>query len=96
MKDLFPCPWCGNKPGAHPAGHEGFWRIACSHCFALGPSGNTVEEARRKWDMRKDLFPRQQLEGSYPVVLYFDNRADVDAFVKLVQEAKPNLKSEAL
>lgn len=37
--------------------------------------------------------PIEQLEGSFPVVLYFGNEADLDEFIDSVKEAKPQMKA---
>lgn len=40
--------------------------------------------------------PIPELEGTFPLVLYFGNRADMDEFVRLIKEAKPRLVSRSL
>lgn len=41
-------------------------------------------------------FPTPELEGTYPVVLYFGTEADRDEFIALVREAKPGMVARKL
>jgi phage FluMu protein Com len=40
--------------------------------------------------------PIPELEGTYPVVLYFGNEEDRDEFMAIVQEAKPGMITRKL
>ena len=40
--------------------------------------------------------PVKELEGTFPVVLYFGNDKDREEFIKVVKEAKPNLVAKKL
>lgn len=63
-------------------------------------------DARRKQQMkrlveenrvlREALHPHAGIKDTYPLILYFDSKADANAFVALVQEAKPGMKSYQL
>lgn len=37
-----------------------------------------------------------ELEGSFPLVLYFGSAADADEFSRLVQQAKPGMVAQAI
>lgn len=40
--------------------------------------------------------PCEELQGRYPIVLYFKDKKEAHGFVALVKEAKPNLIERAL
>ena len=42
------------------------------------------------------MAPLPELEGSYPIVLYFETSADRDEFMSLVHEAKPGMVTKKL
>jgi len=54
--DHLPCPFCGHTLGPLSFGQTGYgpgkklWHVSCYHCFALGPVGETLEDALRKCD----------------------------------------------
>ncbi len=43
--------------------------------------------------LRDALNPHAGVKGLYPLILYFDNRAEADEFTELVQQAKPGMRS---
>lgn len=101
---LKPCPFCGLAPkwfyrDLHETIQEPIklWWVVCNTCgcgigFTHGEYHK--ERAAERWNQRAELFPREQLKGSVPVVLYFPSEADRDDFIKAVQEVNPWLKAE--
>lgn len=53
----------------------------CDHCNTIDP----------QWKA-----PVPELEGSFPLVLYFDTDADRQEFVELIQKAKPGMSTRNL
>lgn len=59
--------------------------------------GDTIRSRRLEGGSRPLLkFPRPELNGTYPVVLYFGTEEDRDEFIALVKEAKPGLVARKL
>lgn len=43
--------------------------------------------------LREALFPRPEIKGTAPLILYFGNDQEREEFVAAVNEAKPGMKS---
>jgi len=54
---LLPCPYCGNKFLKIRDGHLIF--VQCSKCGAHSESYVYEEEAIEAWNMREDLYERE-------------------------------------
>lgn len=51
--ELKPCPHCYFETERHVVqGDAKTWYVECLFCFAQGPSGETAEEATKKWNER--------------------------------------------
>lgn len=60
MKDLLECPWCLDTAGLRIY-HEDEFKdgsfvsvsVYCVYCECAGPRGQTEEEAKAEWNLRK-------------------------------------------
>lgn len=48
------CPFCGNIDRLWECWQGDRCHVMCAQCEALGPAGSSWEEAKRKWDERRD------------------------------------------
>lgn len=46
--------------------------------------------------LKKHLFPAPEIQDCIPVILYFPDHAEADAFVAMVKQVKPNMEERHL
>lgn len=88
MAELKICPFCGGTP---MRGHKNN-RLFYVHCKDCGTSTGNDElylGAEERWNRRIPAAPVEEMEGKYPLVLYFASKADADELTQAVREAFP-------
>ena len=79
---------CGGLHNAEdPRCQSQYWPRPCK------PETRWHESAKEQAQLKA---PVPQLEGTYPVVLYFANDEDRDYFIEIVKAAKPGLQAVKL
>lgn len=95
MIELKPCPCCGapgEMMGPTPV-LDRFW-VQCvewPRCGLQTRTAATEQAAADRWNRRQPAPPVPELEGAYPLVLYFKDRTDVGIAVEIFKAALPNL-----
>lgn len=73
-----------------------FWKDR-HQCYSADAVFREVKKRlERNATLEAALFPRPELTGSYPLVLFFNNPADRDELIVAARVANPNLKAEPL
>lgn len=88
MADLKLCPFCG---GPALRGHKNnrLFFVSCKDCGA-STSSDLYLGAEARWNARIPGAPVPEMEGKYPLVLYFAGKADADELTAAVRDAFPN------
>jgi len=67
----------------------------CRRCGAY-----KIEKAKTRWILPVNaidpLRPTEELEGTFPVVLYFANSSDADEFMQAAHAERPSLVAKRL
>lgn len=81
-----PCMGTGKRDDAEP-GDISYREWTCTKCDGTGKNPKLPANVKA---------PVPELEGSFPIVLYFGTEADRDGFAALVQAAHPNMVTRKL
>lgn len=84
MADLKLCPMCGGTADLKR------FHVRCTHCRLRTDDYTHNVDAIAAWNARIPASPVPEMEGKFPVVLYFANRSDADEMVAAVEDAFPH------